>query len=261
VTEEAFIRAVVDHPGQDTPRLVYADWLGDHGAPDRAAYLRAERAAVVSGVTTEMCELAAGLDPMWVARVTLPPFGVCVLTDELTRRGPKLTGADVDAAECRLGVMFPADYRGFLLNSNGGVLHWLWGYVGGEAIDDQTPVTLHPLSNPDPAAPGVVQVTASVRAWLDAATPHGPDPVDAATAAAHRDLIRVGWSEGRAVLLAVRGMNRGAVYHPDVLGTDFPNPDNLAYAACGSSFAEFLARQTGRLPFWPTRPEASRVHE
>jgi len=27
--DEAFIRTIVDGPGDDTPRLVYADWLDD----------------------------------------------------------------------------------------------------------------------------------------------------------------------------------------------------------------------------------------
>ena len=39
--EDAFLAAIADRPADDTPRLVYADWLDDHGHPDRAAYLRA----------------------------------------------------------------------------------------------------------------------------------------------------------------------------------------------------------------------------
>ena len=39
--DEAFIRAIVDNPGDDTPRLVYADWLDDRDDP-RGPYLRAE---------------------------------------------------------------------------------------------------------------------------------------------------------------------------------------------------------------------------
>ena len=45
--DEAFIRAIVDSPGDDTPRLVYADWLDDRADP-RGAYLRAEREAVAA---------------------------------------------------------------------------------------------------------------------------------------------------------------------------------------------------------------------
>ena len=31
--DEAFIRCIVDHPGDDTPRLVYADWLDPSTLP------------------------------------------------------------------------------------------------------------------------------------------------------------------------------------------------------------------------------------
>ena len=34
--DEAFIRTIVDHPGDDTPRLVYADWLDDRGEHEEA---------------------------------------------------------------------------------------------------------------------------------------------------------------------------------------------------------------------------------
>ena len=37
---EALLRAVCANPDDDTPRLVYADWLDDHGDPDRAAFIR-----------------------------------------------------------------------------------------------------------------------------------------------------------------------------------------------------------------------------
>jgi uncharacterized protein (TIGR02996 family) len=29
--DEAFIRAIVDAPGDDAPRLIYADWLDERG--------------------------------------------------------------------------------------------------------------------------------------------------------------------------------------------------------------------------------------
>lgn len=37
---EAFLRAIFDAPGDDTPRLVYADFVEEHGDPDRAATIR-----------------------------------------------------------------------------------------------------------------------------------------------------------------------------------------------------------------------------
>ena len=35
--DEAFIRAIVDAPGDDAPRLIYADWLDERGDPSCAA--------------------------------------------------------------------------------------------------------------------------------------------------------------------------------------------------------------------------------
>src|SRR4051794_28353385 len=38
--EEAFLQAILDAPEDDAPRLVYADWLEEHGQPERAAFIR-----------------------------------------------------------------------------------------------------------------------------------------------------------------------------------------------------------------------------
>ena len=38
--EHALLAAVVAHPDDDTPRLVYADWLQEHDQPERAEYIR-----------------------------------------------------------------------------------------------------------------------------------------------------------------------------------------------------------------------------
>jgi uncharacterized protein (TIGR02996 family) len=36
----ALLRAIGEHADDDTPRLVYADWLDEHGQPERAEYIR-----------------------------------------------------------------------------------------------------------------------------------------------------------------------------------------------------------------------------
>jgi uncharacterized protein (TIGR02996 family) len=38
----AFLRAIHDAPDDDAPRLVYADWLDEHGDADRAAFIRVQ---------------------------------------------------------------------------------------------------------------------------------------------------------------------------------------------------------------------------
>jgi uncharacterized protein (TIGR02996 family) len=37
---EALLRAIIENPADDAPRLVYADWLDEHGDPDRAEFIR-----------------------------------------------------------------------------------------------------------------------------------------------------------------------------------------------------------------------------
>jgi uncharacterized protein (TIGR02996 family) len=39
-TDSAFLATILDHPDDDAPRLVYADWLDDHGDADRAEFIR-----------------------------------------------------------------------------------------------------------------------------------------------------------------------------------------------------------------------------
>src|SRR4051812_7125584 len=38
--DESFLHSLLEAPDEDGPRLVYADWLDDHGRPERAAFIR-----------------------------------------------------------------------------------------------------------------------------------------------------------------------------------------------------------------------------
>jgi uncharacterized protein (TIGR02996 family) len=38
--EDAFLADIIEHPDDDAPRLVFADWLEDHGQPERAEFIR-----------------------------------------------------------------------------------------------------------------------------------------------------------------------------------------------------------------------------
>jgi uncharacterized protein (TIGR02996 family) len=132
--DEAFIRAIVDNPGDDLPRLVYADWLDDRDDP-RGPYLRAEhewakpwRAGERPRENAELHKLAANLDPVWVARVSRPPMGVCLTHIGITRskevRGVTalVTRDELASFEQDLNIKLPAEYAAFLLNQNGGKL-------------------------------------------------------------------------------------------------------------------------------------------
>jgi uncharacterized protein (TIGR02996 family) len=37
--DDAFLQAILESPDDDTPRLIYADWLDEHGEPDRAEFI------------------------------------------------------------------------------------------------------------------------------------------------------------------------------------------------------------------------------
>jgi uncharacterized protein (TIGR02996 family) len=41
-SHEAFLQAILEDPDDDTPRLVYADWLDEHGDPDRGEFIRVQ---------------------------------------------------------------------------------------------------------------------------------------------------------------------------------------------------------------------------
>src|SRR5579859_4433991 len=52
---DALLRSVIDQPAEDAPRLVYADWLDEHGQSGRAEFIRTQIA------------LARGPDPAKLA--------------------------------------------------------------------------------------------------------------------------------------------------------------------------------------------------
>ncbi len=119
--DEAFIRAIVDSPGDDTPRLVYADWLDERDDP-RGPYLRAEHECARTGKKVKALRaLGAALDAVWVYRVSRPPLGVCLRNTPFDEDscGPQLTRAEVERVGQEYGG-FPTAYIAFLLNYNGG---------------------------------------------------------------------------------------------------------------------------------------------
>jgi uncharacterized protein (TIGR02996 family) len=123
--EEGFLRAIIESPADPVHRLMYADWLEERD-DRRGCYLRAElewaRAGGPAG-EENLRQVAQGLDPVWVARVSRPPVGVCCDQVRFTDPGktrPTLTPADLDWVERRFQITLPADFRAFLLNYNGG---------------------------------------------------------------------------------------------------------------------------------------------
>jgi uncharacterized protein (TIGR02996 family) len=81
MTDDAFIRAILDNPRDDAPRLVYADWLDERGDP--TSITKAEVLRLTAQLTQpgkgkgwkkarrkRLQQLAAALDPDWLAAVS-----------------------------------------------------------------------------------------------------------------------------------------------------------------------------------------------
>jgi uncharacterized protein (TIGR02996 family) len=92
---EALRQAVADAPEDDTPRLVYADWLDDHGDSARAEFIRVQIARTrLPAADDRQAELAAREKelgdrnfPSWLLRM---PRGV--LRDSFVRGFPEAVG-------------------------------------------------------------------------------------------------------------------------------------------------------------------------
>jgi len=122
--DEAFIRTIVDSPGDDLPRLVYADWLDERNDP-RGAYLRAElewaKAKQTTGfIVLRLNGLAEGLDPVWVARVSRPPVGVCADDVGFRETSRGVSAERLDAIERAAEIKLPDQFRALLQNWVGG---------------------------------------------------------------------------------------------------------------------------------------------
>jgi uncharacterized protein (TIGR02996 family) len=63
---EALLRAIIENPADDAPRLVYADWLDEHGDPDRAEFIRLTTGPA-AGHTARVAELLARHGDRWRA--------------------------------------------------------------------------------------------------------------------------------------------------------------------------------------------------
>ncbi|MBY0458183.1 MAG: TIGR02996 domain-containing protein, partial [Gemmataceae bacterium] len=50
---DALLRAIGEHPEEDTPRLVYADWLEENDQPERADFVRNQIALGQPGLTND----------------------------------------------------------------------------------------------------------------------------------------------------------------------------------------------------------------
>jgi uncharacterized protein (TIGR02996 family) len=241
--EEPFMRAIVDNPGDETPRMVYADWLEERG-DRRARYLRAEQEAASTGDTTEMQELAVGLDPVWVARVTLPPFGVCFEHAEIRDRGQVIDPQDIEKFEQDFGITLPPDYRAFLLNYNGGLIDYCpYETPDGAVIRYGSSHEFYSLQCGSPGTErDSLELYASSRGRYITEC-FLPDPPDPDVERWFLQFITIGrspdWQFG--MLLGITQPEFGQVWYLDYNGGLYPGLLNQERKPAAASFSQFLS--------------------
>ncbi len=140
---DVFLRVIVDLPDDDAPRLIYSDWLDDHGDPDRAEFIRLQ------------CRLAALAedDPERAALVRREK--------ELEREHGERWLAEVQPIA---GVTFSGFERGFISQARINLSRWrkpdrarrttalfAAGPIREITLDDASPATVAALLG-DPAA-------------------------------------------------------------------------------------------------------------
>jgi uncharacterized protein (TIGR02996 family) len=71
--DEDLMLAVLDHPADESFRLIYADWLEERGHPDRATWIRLESTLLTlpqqdsryQGLLDQWLDLADQIEPRW----------------------------------------------------------------------------------------------------------------------------------------------------------------------------------------------------
>lgn len=128
MTEVAFLNALQSAPTDALHRLAYADWLEERGDP-RAEYLRLQVELVrtwtyadqVPSVSARLAELAAILDPAWLADVRrcttpAPPVHVAQVVPSLAQKArrtvrlhPRPGDAPVDGSKLGGQILWPEE--------------------------------------------------------------------------------------------------------------------------------------------------------
>jgi len=85
-TDAIFLQDILKHPEDDALRLIYADWLEEHGDPDWAEFIRVQIASARlppeqdSGPLEEVSDRAVALDWALPNREARLPDGTCEWT-------------------------------------------------------------------------------------------------------------------------------------------------------------------------------------
>jgi uncharacterized protein (TIGR02996 family) len=263
--EDTFFTAILATPPDNTVRLAFSDWLKERDDP-RGEYLRAEVRWAISrgsGDEARVRQLGEALDPVWCARVSRPPVGVCCDNVRFSPH-PKtkpVTSADLDRLEKRFAITLPADYRAFLLNYNGGepspnrlyisarmystdVADWVTALHGVYSEVDAPRFAEYALLNWNPDIVFCLQCLELNRNPAYAAPPDSMNHYWRGKP--HRDLICVGYGDpngqNEVYCLGFRGEQFGQVFYVAMRNWDMCEDGNCIPIA--DSFAEFLSLLT-----------------
>lgn len=125
--DDAILTQILHSPADSNVRSAYADTLRQRHDP-RADYVEQELQWAATRQASDVSKLrdwGAAIDPIWAARISRPPVGVCCdrvrFLEDARQAKPRVSPADLRWLESRFQVALPADYRAFLLNYNGGV--------------------------------------------------------------------------------------------------------------------------------------------
>ncbi len=231
---DALLAEILANPDDDAPRLVYADWLEDHGSP-LAPYVRAE-CDLISRPAGDR-QFSKRLDCLeQIVHSTGTPLGgwehVLVLErlkEKMQRRRDRdplceaygsrvhryrlaapLAEAELLKLERRLGFLLPSEYRAFVLRVGNGPMGPGYGLEPLEpASAPATLAELCPLTDADAEA---------VLKQMRSDEPHWPDLPEWAPGA----LYLANGGGGGSSFLVLTGQQRGKVW---ASGDEFAAPD------------------------------------
>lgn len=120
--EPALLAAIRAHPDEDTPRLIYADWLDENGQPERAEFIRL-RCLPEPGEEQEgrAIDLEAQNRGRWLAWLGVPQFTEA--TWEFRRGFPEYLQFDAGLLLDRFDAFARVPWLRFLS------VHGAWGHL------------------------------------------------------------------------------------------------------------------------------------
>ncbi|HEY1189441.1 MAG TPA: TIGR02996 domain-containing protein [Gemmata sp.] len=111
--EAALLAAIRAHPDDDTPRLIYADWLDENGQPDRAEFIRLQ--CLPGADETQLmreAELEERNRGRWLVGLGVPQFAEA--NWEFRRGFPERLATDIDWALGHYDTLARAPWLRFL---------------------------------------------------------------------------------------------------------------------------------------------------